>query len=217
MDSTQILLESWQQLLLRLGASCDAKMTFAGLAKGYGEASRKYHTFAHVASCLGQFSLVRKNIGRPNIVELAIWFHDYVYDTSRNDNEVQSAIQARKFCFHAGLGTHSDDVCEMILSTRHENLLRAAHVNSDTATLLDIDLSILGSPSEMFAAYERQIREEYWFVPEAKFCERRTRLLSLFLEQDRIYRTPFFRERYEFQARTNLRHSIEELKLKSAA
>ncbi|HYQ93130.1 MAG TPA: hypothetical protein VES89_13900 [Candidatus Competibacteraceae bacterium] len=72
----------------------------------------------------------------------------------------------------------------------------------------DIDLAILGAPSARFDAYERQIRQEYAWVPEALFRSHRRRFLEGLLERARIYTTDAFFERYEPQARFNIDRSL---------
>ena len=59
------------------------------LAAAYQAPGRHYHTLAHIENLLarvGQFPLQDAPV-----VELAIWFHDAVYEALRHDNEAQSA------------------------------------------------------------------------------------------------------------------------------
>lgn len=82
----------------------------------------------------------------------------------------------------------------------------------DAATLLDIDLAILGQPAARFWGYERAIRMEYAWVPPDKYVEGRTSILTKFLQRPTIYRTDAFRARYETAARANLTAAIAALK-----
>ena len=83
------------------------------------------------------------------------------------------------------------------------------------SNILDIDLSILGSPQDIFIEYESNIREEYNWVPMKIYQQERAKLLESFVSQDRIYKTDFFCERFEKLARKNIKLSIERLKLSS--
>jgi predicted metal-dependent HD superfamily phosphohydrolase len=65
-------------------------------------------------------------------------------------------------------------------------------------------LSILGAPAARFAEYERQIRAEYSFVPQALFAEKRRAILQTFLARPRIYSTVHFHHALEQRARANL-------------
>ena len=80
---------------------------------------------------------------------------------------------------------------------------------------MDIDLSILGQSEDRFDTYERQVREEYEWVTEDAFVAGRLAILKLFLERPTIYSTPFFRTRYEAQARRNLNRSLAQLSNRS--
>jgi len=72
-------------------------------------------------------------------------------------------------------------------------------------------LSILGRAPAVFDAYERQIREEYAWVPTSTFRQRRVAILEAFLARPTIYSTPDFQQDYEEQARQNLARSIARL------
>jgi predicted metal-dependent HD superfamily phosphohydrolase len=71
-----------------------------------------------------------------------------------------------------------------------------------------VDLSILGAPEERFDEYERQIREEYAWVPRFLFRRTRCGILKGFLERPRIFNTPHFFAAREDAARANLQRSI---------
>jgi predicted metal-dependent HD superfamily phosphohydrolase len=180
---------------------------FPELSRAYADPARQYHTSAHIAECLLLLDRFAHLAGRPEEVELAIWFHDAVYDTERSDNEEASAVRARHLLSLVGVGqAEIDRIAEMIIATRtHESS------NADCSLLLDIDLSILGAPPDEFEAYDQAIRREYAWVPEERYALGRTAILNSFLSRPRIYKTAEFFDIYERQARDNLRRKVTQL------
>src|SRR3954469_13468337 len=73
---------------------------FDALVARYGEPQRHYHTLAHIDACLGWLDWYRGSAKRPECVELALWFHDAVYDPRASDNERQSAELASEALHH---------------------------------------------------------------------------------------------------------------------
>lgn len=191
---------------------------FDQLVAAYGEAGRYYHTDRHISECLNQFNAFRHLAKRPGEIEVALWFHDAVYDSRRQDNEALSAAWATRYLNAEGVESGvlvgeaspiANRIAAMILATK-------THVaeDSDTALLLDIDLGILGSSPDAFEAYDRAIRLEYAWVPEAEYRSGRAKVLQQFLDRPKLYQTPDCRDRYEAQARSNLEQKITQLTLK---
>ncbi len=146
-------------------------------------------------------------------MEFALWFHDAIYDPRGSDNEARSARLAEHVLAAAGLSPAIvARVAACIRVTEH----RGEPAAPDEALVLDVDLSILGQDEATFDAYERQVREEYNWVPEAQFRSARTDVLRRFLERRHIYNTDHFRRRYEARARENLAHSIAALSQRPA-
>ena len=141
-------------------------------------------------------------------MQLALWFHDAIYDTRAQDNEERSAIWAADSLRGAGV---REDVAArvhaLVMVTKHA----AVPSGADAELLVDVDLSILGAPEARFAEYERQVRREYAWVPEDAFRRARARVLESFLARPRIYSTRWFERRLEERARANLARSIAEL------
>lgn len=183
------------------------------LQRRYAEPQRHYHTWDHIQALLGWFGQRRSHLHDPAAVELAILFHDAVYDPTRSDNEAESA----RLLADAQLPRLDDAVraraLRMIEATaRHEIPAGLAPADqSDMAEFLDMDLSILGARTEVFDAYEQAIRREYAFVPEALYREARRGILQRFLERERLYFSDWGRERFEATARANLAASIAAL------
>jgi len=88
-------------------------------------------------------------------------------------------------------------------------------MHPDAPLVVDIDLSILGQPSERFWEYEKQIRAEYVWVEQSIFAAKRSEILERFLARPRIYNNGLFFDRRELQARDNLRASIQRLRRSS--
>src|SRR3989344_4723436 len=92
----------WLDLMMRMVAKCDVLEKFHLLEKAYNEPHRHYHTFNHIRACLDELSAARMAMQTlvidSNAIELAIWFHDFVYDPCLDDNEHASAYRAFAFC-----------------------------------------------------------------------------------------------------------------------
>ncbi|HEY3517689.1 MAG TPA: hypothetical protein VGL98_11645, partial [Gammaproteobacteria bacterium] len=166
-------------------------------------------TLRHLEECFAELPAVRADAERPAEVELALWFHDAIYDTTRHDNEQRSAEWARSVVAQAGLDASvGERVAALIMATRHD----AVPADADAVVLVDVDLSILGAPPLRFDEYEREVREEYAHVPDALFRRERRKILRRLLERPHLYNTPRMRESHERRARANLERSIARLK-----
>jgi predicted metal-dependent HD superfamily phosphohydrolase len=189
----------WKSAGLIVPAGC-----YERLLACYAEPQRHYHTLQHIMECLRELDAARAFTQHPHLIEFAIWFHDVIYDPRAHDNEERSA-QFAVDCLQAA-GAQPGD----IESVRGLVLTTKQHVANtpDEALLIDIDLSILAQGRERFDEYERQIRQEYSWVPETVFAEKRAEVLRRFLDRPRIYSTDHFFARYEQQARKNIQRSL---------
>ncbi len=194
---------AWQALGAAPGDGLHAKL----LAR-YAEPHRAYHTRQHLAECLALFDEFRALARRPAEVEIALWFHDAVYDVQRHDNEAISAGWARDAFLAAGAAVDvAGRVEALVLATRHS----VAPATPDEQLLVDVDLAILGAAPARFAEYEGQIRAEYSFVPPAVFAEKRGAILAGFLARPVLFGTPALQARFEAAARANLQQAIAAL------
>lgn len=200
----------WQNTWLTLGtekAKLPVQLYDDVIAK-YNEPHRFYHTQQHLAECLDKLSELRQLAINPAEIELALWFHDAVYDPTSHDNELLSAEWAKSSIVAAGLDNAiAERVFDLIMATQHH----AKPENTDTQVLIDIDLAILGANPERYYEYEQQIRQEYAFAPEPIFKAKRAEILQRFLAQPSIFTTPLFIERYERQARANINQAVGQL------
>jgi len=174
----------------------------------YSLEHRRYHNMMHVEECLEELDWSLYQCTDPIACEMAVWYHDVVYEPTSDQNERLSANKALFDCLRLGVTDEvfKDAVVRLILGTKH-----SSEAKGDAATVADIDLSILGKPWERFSEYERQIREEYSHVPDRDFAAGRTAILDGFLRRPSIYWTTHFRERYEKPARANIALSIRKL------
>jgi len=178
------------------------------IVQRYGEKHRHYHTLAHVMACLDQLDSVRDKLDAPRSVELALWFHDVIYNTRETNNEALSAEFAREVLNTIGEGREViEKVSNMIAVTKHPSMPGT----EDEKYLVDIDLSILGSPVNAYRQYAEQIRQEYSHVPDDSYKKGRACVLETFLKQESIYHTVFFRNKYERAARENIQAELRQL------
>jgi predicted metal-dependent HD superfamily phosphohydrolase len=203
------LLRRWTALLDRAGApSTRGEDVGQMLIASYTAPDRYYHGLDHIAECLNELDSIREQAGDSRAIELAIWFHDVIYDGRRTDNEERSADLANERLAELGLAESlRRDVHRLILCTRHDR----EPPDVDGKIMVDIDLASLGRPAEVFDENTRLIRKEYPHVADADFARGRRDMLGRFLARPRIYYTDFFRDRYESRARENLSRALANL------
>jgi predicted metal-dependent HD superfamily phosphohydrolase len=190
-----------------LGVKDDGGL-YSDLSSRYAESHRAYHNLQHIMHCLEEYDASRDLARNPDAVELAIWYHDAIYDPRSRENEAQSANLAATAIRKAGLpGELNDQVTRLILATRKHD----SSADEDAPLMVDVDLSILGQSVTRFEEYEGQIRREYDWVSEQAFAVGRASVLKSFLNRSAIYATAFFRQKYEQQARLNLSKSLCQL------
>jgi len=198
----------WSWVWSGLGGHGDGRQVFDQLAAAYNEPARAYHNIKHLQHCLteleGNMALAR----RPLEVEAALWFHDAVYAPARSDNEDRSARLAETALRGGGVESDiADRIRALVLATRHSE----PALDDDTRLVCDVDLSILGAQPAAFELFERAIRQEYQWVPEALYRQGRVEVLRRFLRRPSIYQTAPFQARYENQARQNLEGAVAAL------
>jgi len=197
-----LLFRRWTGLCLRLGL--DGASEWESIRDHYDKPQRAYHNLTHIADCLRQLDQCVEAVQDPDALEMAIWFHDVIYDPRSSENELKSAEMAESFLSATTLGP---TVRELILATRHQHEPR----EGDAALIVDIDLSILGSVSSEYRRYASAIRAEYSFVPDDQYAAGRTKILSNFLKRPHLFSLPSFRDTLESTARTNLQAEIDSL------
>ena len=203
----------WEALASKLSTQRPPGLLFdCVLYPRYTEAHRRYHDLTHIAACLDMFDrFVPAGVANRSAIELAIWFHDVVYDTRRSDNEARSRLLMLNVC---GPGWDAEQVrvaYRMIGLTTHTPREQGNDIPDEDKYLLDVDLSILGADEEAFGRYEQGIREEYGWVPENVYRVRRAKVLRTFMEREHVFETPVFRSTFEATARANLARSLTSL------
>ena len=197
----------WVETLKLVSSSGAPPTMFEEILVKYQEPWRFYHTLEHLRSgfeVLDRFFKSRVT----GQVELALWYHDFEYDTRASDNESKSAeVASDRITKILQIPLNfAIEVGQLILATKY-----TADPSMDQAKiLLDVDLSILGETRVVFDQYEMAIRKEYSWVSEADFRKGQGEILKRFLKST-IYYTPEMRQSlYEVRARENLQRSIEE-------
>ncbi len=203
----------WNKLCHALGIEAD-QQELQRLYSAYSEPQRAYHTLQHLEECLKHLDRYLLRHPSPNdyaLVEIALWYHDAIYQPIAQHNERNSAQWAVDFLSRSGVNTiMCEQVDALIMATCHQQG-QQQNMNHNQQLLVDIDLAILGANRERFEEYEQQVREEYKRIPRFIYRKKRQAVLQSFLTLPRIYHTQWFYAQFEQQARKNLVSSIHSL------
>jgi predicted metal-dependent HD superfamily phosphohydrolase len=192
----------WRRCVLP-SCSCDPSAAWGSLEGRYAESHRHYHDKRHLAHCLYEFDLAVEQIGRPDQVEMAIWFHDIINEPGRSDNEALSAELFHDLARGSIPASFIAEVVDLILVTTH----RQVPIGRDHRILCDIDLASLGCPWECYLRDTGHLRAEFR-GSDQDYCRIKRVFLESMLGRPRIFLTDFFYRRYEQLARENLRRFL---------
>lgn len=183
----------------------------AELMAAWSEPHRHYHDQRHLRECMSLWAHWRDHCERSGEVGLALWFHDALYDPRDGSNELKSAAWAARSLTCAGVDSAiAQRVHDLVMATQH-GAPAALGSSPDARLLVDIDLSILGSPAERFERYDQDVRKEYAWVPGFRYQEARAQVLRSFLDRPRLYHGATATALLEAQARINLTAAMSRL------
>jgi predicted metal-dependent HD superfamily phosphohydrolase len=183
----------------------------------YSQPHRGYHNLNHILHCLEVLEQCVADLGGETEwkkifwkhIETAVWYHDAIYDpkAGHGQNELESAAVYRR---HHPL----DDepyVSQLINATARHFEPGFDPTDLTMQLLLDIDLAGFAASHDEQAKLSADIRKEYAHVPEELYRVGRSRVLQTLLDRPFIYRSDYFRDRYETPARRNIASQILEL------
>lgn len=195
----------WVELL---GAGADEACR--ELVACYSGDGRHYLTLDHIAVLLELSAEHAAVLADRDTVDLAILYHDAVYQPSRRDNEERSAALARARLTALGLPEGQIAmVARYIEATKHADGEPTG--DSDLDHLLDFDLSILAAEPTAYESYAAAIRREYAIYADLLYRPGRAKVLRAFLAMPCLYRVPALAARWDSPARANLSAELARL------
>ena len=178
------------------------------IEKSYCRRNRYYHNLGHLETLVRELDKYREQINDWHSVLFSVFYHDIIYNVTRKDNEEKSARLAVQRLGEIHFPKEQIGVCrQQILATG----THAESDDSDTNLFTDADLAILGYEHADYENYCSQIRKEYLLYPDFVYNAGRKKVISHFLQMERIYKTKEFFTQYETPARQNLQWELEQL------
>ena len=211
MDDFDRLAQHWQSYWGdRSDRQPEVNRVFELLVTAYTQPNRHYHNLNHIDRLLTTVAQFNHQLQDPITVELAVWFHDYIYNSQASDNEAQSAKAARVLLISIGESTAIIDRVQQLILATQGHQIDANDV--DMCIFLDADLAILGADPVAYQAYQQAIRQEYSWVSDSAYQIGRIQFLESFLRRDGLYYTEVLFDRLESIARSNMQGEISQLR-----
>jgi len=84
-------IHQWRSTWSGFGIELTRSLTahFDDLIRRYSEPHRKYHTCQHLDECFEKLEELRSEAAHPHEVEIALWFHDAIYEKQSSQNELK--------------------------------------------------------------------------------------------------------------------------------
>ena len=200
-----------EDLLVGLGVPAGtAPRLRAEVEQCYAEPSRRYHTLGHVHAVLDRADALAREPGcaprDPSALELAVWWHDAVYEPGKAGNEAASAWllrdRLRAYVDPAVL----ERAVRLVHATDGHRADPASPDWPDVAVLLDADLGVLAGTPDEYDAYVTLVRAEFAFLGDDDWRRGRGEVLRDLVSRP-LFRTAPMRAR-EQQARDNVAREL---------
>jgi predicted metal-dependent HD superfamily phosphohydrolase len=200
--------QRWAQLCERVNGApgaASAGWLWVIVRALHEEPVRAYHNLSHVRACLDGLDAYTGAVEDRDAVELALWFHDSIYESRRSDNEACSAATAEMIAWRLGMDKARRRVVhDLVMATAHKHEPRTG----DEAVIMDLDLSILGLPWPAYTAYTAAIRAEYAWADDDSYRRGRAAFLQGMLAKPAVFHNAQVRERLETAAHANMQREL---------
>ena len=153
---------------------------------------------------------MKQYMKNPDAVEMAIYFHDVIYNTQAEDSENRSADFYHNAAMQSSDISFRIEVENLIKGTKWLGMQDHTIPQTDDLKLLhDIDFSIFAADYKRFLEYDNGIRKEYAHVPDTDFKAARGYFLNRFgsYGPPNVFQTPYFDND---KARENLKRLFRE-------
>lgn len=210
------------KLVRRLQQSVEESVAlqwYKTLVAAYNNPNRHYHTMEHISTMLGLLDENRENVRHANEIEIAIWFHDAVYNPKQNDNETASRVLFLDFCRDVTIEVDAAMcklVCTLIDATVSHELPNSLHQRQDerksAAFFLDCDLHILSTDKHVYDKYAKDVRLEYIHYDDETYRKGRIAVLQKLLARENLYLS-HGQSKAEAAARENMQREITSLQI----
>lgn len=177
---------------------------------------RQPHRFYHDAAHVQEMMVLARTLGLrlTPAEELAVLWHDAVYVPGA-DKGLNEKLSAKLMLATAANGpSFFSTIDKPTLLAAERIILETAHAgepSDEAARVIDLDLYRLGSPWPEFDRHAHAIEREFRILHDSpeKFWTARANFYRSMLQRPHIFATALFQERYEAQARDNLRRGAE--------
>lgn len=178
------------------------------IKSSYSKPARHYHNLTHLDNLASELQPIGHKISDWLTVVFSIAYHDIIYNPVKGDNEEKSAIVCQDRLSKLSISVAQIDKCfKQILATKSHTLAD----DQDTNFFTDADLSILGAAPDVYLSYTNMIRKEYKIFPDFVYRPGRIKVLQSFLNMQSIFKTEYFRDKYEMQAIDNIKNEVKRL------
>ena len=203
------LKQYWQQLIEQCELnSDDCAPIFSGIISAYEQPHRVYHNLSHLQHFWSVLGSLPDSVEVNPAMQLALWYHDIVYQPGKSDNEIKST--QRLIADNISL-KFSDYIlntaCQLIMATQTHK----PRGDLNCSYFLDADMAILGSDTDSYQVYSRAVADEHQQIPSFFYRRGRKKFLTQTLAQPLIFHTPHFNQMFEAQARINLQNELAHL------
>ncbi|MBF7090798.1 hypothetical protein IUY40_04505 [Flavobacterium sp. ALJ2] len=199
------LKEKYTELLVIIGfPEKEIQHNWLELETAYSKKSRHYHNLTHISDMIDCYETYLEKLQFPNEILYAIFYHDYIYNSRKKDNELKSAQYALSI-LPKNTAFNKQLVFDAICATQQHQHNAIEDIN----WLIDFDLKILARDWTAYKTYFKLIRKEYSIYPDFLYNPGRIKALNHFLENDFIFKTEEFRNLHEEKARENIKLEID--------
>jgi len=179
------------------------------LLAAYAAPSRGYHDTRHLAEVLARIAeLATSTAFDRDVVVLAAWFHDAVYDGAPGAEE-----RSARWALVADIPA-AEEVARLVRMTEHH---QPADDDVNGCVLSDADLAILAAPAGRYDEYTADVRREYAHVPDNLFAAGRGQILGELLAKPTLFHTAHARQQWESAARANVERELSALQTSGVA
>lgn len=184
---------------------------YTEIQKKYSAKNRYYHNLNHIFKMLETIKKFENSCFFTDNIYFATWFHDLIYNPLRKDNEKKSADFSGKILKKLNNKKININIIKHLINRTKNHFYHTENESEELKLFLDADIETLGSESKIYIENTKKIRKEFKIIPDVIFNKGRAEILNMFLKTKYIYRTEYFINKYEKQARKNIKNELSKL------